>query len=240
MFKKLTVAGVDLSRYGVVISGDGAFDSAERDIETISVEGRNGDLTFDRGRYHNIEVRYPVSIAHKFPENAAGLRAFLGSLRGYQRIEDGYSPHTFRLGCFRGPVEYAVGPLCRTGQATLKFDCKPQRYLTAGEAAFEYCKSSWIVNPTPEIALPLVTVYGSGPGEFSIGGTTVQILSLDDQITLDCEIMNAYRQVGDSPAENRNSAIYAPEFPVLSPGANTISWTGDIERIRITPRWWTL
>ena len=240
MFKKLKVAGVDLSQYGIVISGDGAFNAAERDVEVISVAGRNGDLTIDNGRYHNIEVRYPVSIAHNFHENAAKLRAFLGSLRGYQRIEDGYSPLTYRLGCFRGTVEYVVGPMCRTGQATLKFDCKPQRYLAAGEFAYEYCESSWIVNPTQEIALPLITVYGSGPGDLSISGNTVQILALEDQITLDSETLNAYRQVGDSPAENRNGNICAPEFPALTPGVNHFSWNGGIERIRIVPRWWTL
>lgn len=240
MFKKLYIDGTDLSEFGVVISGEGTYNSAQRDVEVFSVEGRNGDLVVDKGRYHNVTVKYPISIARKFPENAAALRAFLGSLRGYKRIEDDYHPDYYRLGYFTGPVEYAVGHLSRFGEATLKFNCKPQRFLIDGETAVSFQEPSHLINHTNEIALPLITVYGTGPGEVTVGGVTVDILALEDQIALDCEIQSAYRKMGDAPPENKNGAVAAPTFPSLNPGINAISWTGEITKVEIIPRWWTL
>ena len=240
MRKKLYVAGTDLSAFGIVASGESVYDFPERDVKIVSIPGRNGDLIIDQGRYLNIPVNYPISIARNFPENAEAFRAFLGTLRGYNRIVDGYHPDHYRLGCFTGPVEYAVGTLCRHGEAVLKFTCKPQRFLISGESAQTFRSAGKISNPTAEIALPLITVYGSGAGKVTVGGITVEILELTDQITLDCESMNAYRQVGDAAAENKNGSIHAPDFPALQPGDNAVSWTGGISRVEITPRWWTL
>ena len=205
MRKKLVIAGKDLSEFGVVINGDGAYNSAERDLEIISVEGRNGDLIVDKGRYRNVTVPYPISIARNFRDNAAGLRAFLGGLRGYQRIEDSYHPNHFRMGYFTGPVDYAVGHLCRYGEATLKFICKPQRFLISGEMVHIFRAPSKLYNATCEIAKPLITIYGYGTGTLTVGSITVDILALEDHVTLDCESMNAYRKADGGAVENRNS-----------------------------------
>ena len=240
MLKKLAINGTDLSAFGIVPSGEGLYNVAERDQEIFSVDGRNGDLIIDKGRYRNVLVKYPVSIARDFQANAAALRHFLGSLRGYVRIEDEYHPYAFRIGCLVGSIDFAVGHLHRFGEATLTFNCKPQRFLIAGEIPYEFQNPSRISNHTNEIALPLITVYGNGAGEVSVGGVTVSILSLEDQITLDCENQNAYRQVGDAPPENKNGEIFAPVFPSLNPGNNNVSWTGGITSVEIIPRWWTL
>lgn len=240
MFKKLYINSTDLSEFGVVPSGEETYNAAERDVEIISVEGRNGDLVIDKGRYHNIPVKYPISIARNFPYNAAGLRDFLGSLRGYVRIEDEYHPDYFRMGYVTGSLDFTVGHLHWFGEATLHFNCKPQRFLTDGETGVSFEEPSSIINHTNEIALPLITVYGNGAGELSVGGVTVSILALEDQITLDCEIQNAYRKVGDAPPENKNGEISAPVFPSLNPGVNAVSWIGGISRVEIIPRWWTL
>lgn len=240
MFKKLHIAGSDLSEFGVVPSGEGTYNAAERDLEIFSIEGRNGDLVVDKGRYRNIPVKYPISIVRKFPYNAAALRAFLGGLRGYVRIEDEYHPDYFRMGYLTGSLDFVVGHLHRFGEATLHFNCKPQRFLIDGEVAVPFQEPSILINHTNEIALPLITVCGNGAGELSVGGVTVSILALEDQVTLDCEIQNAYRRVGDAPPENKNGEISAPVFPVLNPGVNAVSWTGGITKVDIIPRWWTL
>lgn len=240
MSKYLVVAGVNLAEFGVVASGEGTFDAAARDVEVVPVAGRNGDLMRDMGRYKNITVKYPMSIAKSFILNAAGLREFLSGLVGYQRIEDGYYPECFRLGKFEGPVEFSAGTLCRYGEATLSFNCKPQRFLISGELSLPFMEPGTILNPTNQIALPKIVVYGTGAGEVNINGTTVRIDAITDPIILDCEIENAYSEVEGSAAVNQNGSIYAPKFPTLSPGTNTVSFSGDITKLEITPRWWTL
>ena len=234
---------VTSERLGIILTEPPQMVVAEREVENIGIPGRSGDLTIDKGRYRNVRIPYRCAIIPKEGEELRqAITCALPMIRkstGYARLENSFHESTYRLARIVNGV--TVDSLVeKAGRFTLEFDCKPQRYLKSGDFAFEFCEASWIVNPTQEIAQPLITVYGSGPGELSIGGTTVQILALQDQITLDSEIMNAYRQVGDSPAESRNSDIYAPEFPTLAPGVNHFSWSGGIERIRIVPRWWTL
>lgn len=216
---------------------------AERDVEIISVAGRSGDIIKDNGRYKNISISYACAI---FPDNGQTLREAviavvrnLRSVAGYQWLEDTYNPGYFRRARLLGGL--SVGSIVeKAGEFTLTFDCKPQRYLIDGEEVISFAAPAGLYNQTNEIAQPLITVYGTGPGVLTVGGTTVEILVLEDQVTLDCEIQNAYRQVGDAAAENKNGEIYAPDFPDLAPGDNIISWSGGITHVEIIPRWWTL
>ena len=126
--------GVDLADFGVTLSGTGTYNAPERDVTSISVPGRNGDILIDNGRYFNIEVEYPVNIELGLPDKVPALRAFLMSHKGYFRLEDSYHPDEFRLAQFAGPFEInPTGSHNRYGRMVLTFNCKPQRFLKAGE-----------------------------------------------------------------------------------------------------------
>lgn len=126
--------GVDLADFGVTLSGTGTYNAPERDVTSISVPGRNGDILIDNGRYFNIEVEYPVNIELGLPDKVPALRAFLMSHKGYFRLEDSYHPDEFRLAQYAGPFEInPTGSHNRYGRMVLTFNCKPQRYLKAGE-----------------------------------------------------------------------------------------------------------
>ena len=80
--------------------------------------------------------------------------------------------------------------------------------------------------------------YGGYTMYFAINNYVRDMNTFED-ITLDCEDMDAYR-VADGLLVNCNGLIYAPEFPVLQPGENVVSWSGGIDHVEIIPRWWTL
>ena len=227
------------TEFGMVASGSGTYNAPERDVEFISVEGRNGDLTIDKGRYKNIPISYPVAISKDFEKNAAAARAWLSPKVGYKRLEDDYHPGSYRMAVFAGPVDFDVKFRCSSGEATLKFYCKPQRYLYSGEHLVTYYSGGTIYNPTTEYALPIIMAYGSGAGIVTIGTASVEIIDMADVLILDCETMNAYRKVGDGASENKNNTISAPEFPQLAPGKNVVRFSGGITRVEIIPRWWT-
>lgn len=238
--KRFFFDGQSSSDYGMIISGAGTFNAPQRDVEIVSVPGRNGDLIIDNGRYLNTTVTYPVSIFRDFPDKASAARSWLMSQSGYRRLEDDYHPDHFRLAAFNGPMDFDVKLMNRIGEATLKFNCKPQRFLKSGEHPVVVTRGMYLYNPTAFSALPLITVYGSGGGALIVGGVTVTIKELTDQLTLDCELQDAYRHVGDGAPENKNGCIYAPKFPVLQPGDNQILFYGDITGATIIPRWWEL
>ena len=238
-----TLGGVSSKEYGIIMTAPPVQVIPERDVEIISVAGRSGDLIKDNGRYKNVPLSYSCAIlpleGKTFRETVDAAIQALRVAAGYRRLEDTYNPNRFRFARISSTVSVS-SIVEQAGEFTLTFDCKPQRFLLSGETAQTFTSSGKISNPTAEIALPLITVYGSGAGKVSVGGITVEILELSDRITLDCEAMNAYRQVDDAAAENKNSSIRAPEFPALQPGDNAVSWTGGISRVEIAPRWWTL
>ena len=204
---------------------------------TVSVPGRNGDLLYEEGAYENYMQPYDIYISAektKLPAAAKAVAEWLYAPSGYQKLTDGYEPDVFRLAFFTGPADIE-NILNMFGRATIEFNCKPQRFLISGEEETRYFSSTTIKNPTAFAALPLITVYGSGEGALNVAGTVVNFNSIDESIVLDCETENAFKGV-----TNLNNTISAPEFPKLYAGENAISWSGGIESIRITPRWWTL
>ena len=129
--------GIDAQASGVLISGEGTFDSPERVYEMVEVPGRNGAVAIDQGRFSNIEVTYPAAIwadtQAAFRSKLAAFRSAMASRIGYKRLEDTYHPDEYRLGIFRGAVEVEPDGYNTAGAFELIFDCKPQRFLKSGE-----------------------------------------------------------------------------------------------------------
>ena len=229
--------------YDVILTRPPSRIIAERDVEVISVAGRSGDLIQDNGRYKNVPLTYDCAVIPKngklFREAAEDIVSMLGSVSGYARLENSFYTESYRMARVSKQID-VESIVEKAGKFSINFDCKPQRFLVEGETPVEFSAPSTITNPTLFSAKPLIMVYGTGAGTLTVGDTTVEINTLEDQIALDCEIQDAYRQVGESAAENMNSCIYAPEFPELAPGENVVSWDGDITSVTITPRWWTL
>lgn len=134
--------------------------------------------------------------------------------------------------------------LCRL-VTPLEYQLTPQEIHTlagqnyvwsdAGAVEGEYITPSTIENPTRFESQPLIRVYGTGI--LGVNGDSVVISQADQYTDIDCELMDAYKGL-----ENRNQYVTLTNynFPVLKPGTNYISLGGNITRVEITPRWWTI
>lgn len=215
--------------------------SAKRKRTTVSVPGRNGDLHYSEDAYSNYTQPYECYFHGDVPtpEQAHTIKAWLMASQGYLRLEDSYDPQHYRMATFIGPVDVA-NHINEFGRCTVSFDCAPQCFLKSGERPIVASLGMYLHNPTAFPSLPLITVYGSGGGVLIAGNTTVNIKELTDQITLDCEVEDAYRILADGTRENKNSCIHAPKFPALPPGDSQIVFTGGITGVTIVPRWWEL
>ena len=58
----LTVDGVNLSTYGVYISGEGTYGAPQKEFTEYEVPAKNGSDISGVTRLTNIEVRYPAFI----------------------------------------------------------------------------------------------------------------------------------------------------------------------------------
>lgn len=228
--------GKSSADYGLTIDGSGAYNAPERDVESLEIPGRNGSLTVDNGRWKNTSVSYKVGLyGPDAPLRMDAIREWLLTADGYRRLEDSYHPESYRMARYSGNVEWDVNLLARCGEVTLEFDCWPQRFLKIGEEPVTVQNGAKLCNPTLCAALPLLDITLTGAAKIQVGGVQMSISGYAGQMLVDCELQDAYKE-----GVNLNRYIDAPQFPALAAGSTQISWTGGIERLIITPRWWTL
>lgn len=233
-YEYLTYNGKSSRDFEVWISGNGTFDAPERDVESVSVPGRNGDLHIDNGRFKNIAITYPAFITKNFRHNFDAFKAYMLSQRGYKRLMDSYNPEYYRLAAYKNAISPDMAPLNRAGSFEIVFDCDPRRFLVAGEKSVRFTAAGSMRNPTLYDAKPLIRAYGTG--YFIIAGIRITITSANSYTDIDCELQEAYK---GSTSCNNNITLNNGEFPALKSGKNTISMSG-ISRLEITPRWWTV
>lgn len=256
-FHDIFFNGKSLADFGVHCSGDGVFNSPEKDFETVEVPGRNGDLHIFNERFKNVDLTYKAFIVgDDYPSNygdsfyddarsdkAIDFRARMRSLRawlmyqnGYCRLEDTYHPDEYRKALFKGPLETEAVYL-QAGEFDLTFNCMPQRFLKSGEFATTYTDDAILFNPTLFESRPFVRVYGKG--SLTIGDRTITVLSTYNKsyIDIDCDIQDAYY---DSTNCNKYITLVDGEFFRLEPGDNSITLGSGITKIELTPRWWTI
>ena len=185
IYKALKFDGVSSRTYGVYITGEAVYNAPERDVEMVTIPGRNGTYALDRGRFENIEVSYPAGIfadtEADFRQAISEFRNFLCSRKGYVRLQDEYNPDEYRMAVYKSGLDVDPAQL-RAGEFDLTFDCKPQRFLTSGETAVSVESGDTLTNPTLFESGPLFAV--TGDGTIRIGTDPNHISEYDYSITL--------------------------------------------------------
>lgn len=165
-YKSLTFDNKTSREFGVYITGEAVYNAPEREVEMISIPGRNGAFALDKGRFENVPVTYPAGIfADNETDFAAAIsdfRNYLCSRKGYCRLTDDYNPNEYRMAVYKSGLEVDPAQL-RAGEFEITFDCKPQRWLTSGETKQTIANSGdTITNPTLFESRPLLEVEGYG------------------------------------------------------------------------------
>lgn len=164
-YKTFTFDGVSSSAYGVYLTGEGVFNAPERDVEMVEVYGRNGDFALDHGRFKNITVTYKAGMfgtdESNFATKISNFRNWLCSKKGYCRLSDDYNPNEYRMAVYSAGLNVDHDFLI-AGEFEIKFECKPQRWLTSGETATAVANNGTLTNPTLFDSSPLLAVKGYG------------------------------------------------------------------------------
>ena len=88
-----------------------------------------------------------------------------------------------------------------------------------------------LVNPGSAYSEPVIVVNGSGDITLIINGEFIELTDIEGGITLNSEILEAYH------ADTLMNEHMDGEFPLLKPGNNLISWSGDVTSLVIQPNW---
>ena len=172
-----TFGGVTSSTYGIYVSGEALFNAPKRDAEIIQIPGRDGDFVLDKGSFENIEVTYRVFNQEKdltdFRTKLSNLRSALCSKTGYQRLTDTFHPDEYRMAAFIDGIEINPVKYNTASEFEIKFNCKPQRFLTSGETAVSVASGGKVTNPTLFDAKPQLQVWGSG--DIDLSGNVINV-----------------------------------------------------------------
>ena len=227
--------GIDARSAGIQLQAPIEFSEAVPVVEAQTIPGRNGDLIWETGSYENRSGSASCFCLQKDVEKAIGSAGrFLMGKKGYRRLETSDDPDHYWLARVENSPQIAMR-LRTLAPFEIGFDCKPQRFVKAGENSVVFTENGSLFNQYGQIALPFITLYGQGAGRLTIGDCVVDVKALDDVLYLDSDTQNAYNDNG-----NQNLNINAPVFPVLEDGEIPIAFSGGIERVEIIPRWWEL
>ena len=123
-----------------------------------------------------------------------------------------------------------------TGVSVSVLDGINNIWADTGDVTVEYgADPNKLANPTQQTARPLIRVFGYGT--LTVGSDVITIASNNyDHIDIDAEIMDCF-----CGSTNCNSLVSfsTHEFPVLPPGVTTITYSGNITKVQVEPRWWT-
>ncbi len=224
--------------FGLVIAQKNSYIGAQRDVTYTSVPGRDGDLIIDNGRYKNTNVKYKLSLINRKPYNFGDLsrliKVWLLAEQGYFKLWDLYDERYFRLASYSNEANIEQ-ELKQVGTLSLTFNAKPFKYSFEGQKPVIIDKPQALYNAEAFPSKPYIKITGSGDITLNINNDKFDFKGVDEFIEIDSEIMNAFK--GTEP---QNGKMSADGFPALYSGDNNISWSGDVERLEIIPRWCSL
>ena len=219
----------DCRQYGIHVSEQPPITiPAERTTQT-NVPGRPGSLTQVEGDdvYDDLILTATCFITDpvQIPAIAAWLKGS-GKVTFANRTGGYYKARIVN----QIPFEKVLrgNPHCTF---IVNFRCFPFWYQENVEDMVITASGTMITNPGSVYAEPVITVYGSGSITLMIGTTIVELEDISGSVVLDSVLQEAYQ--GNSLMNDHMTG----EFPVLKPGANGVSWTGDVTRVLIKPNW---
>lgn len=204
--------------------------SAAREQYFTHIPGKLGDLLDVTNGFNNYDDQYVLA---SLPDASPVAIIDWVSQPGYQKLIDSIEPEYYRKASYNGEKE--IAPLLqKVCSINASFNCKPQRFRVNGDIVKIMTTSGPIVNPENHESLPYIKITGTGDITLQINDQTVLLQGIGDYIEIDSELQSAYRGT-----QLMNNHLFSP-FPVLNIGTNQISWTGNVSKVEIIPRWWTL
>ena len=231
-------AGTSNKDVGMVIEHYPSVILPERDQVIQEVPGRNGSIVLANGSFKNYEQQYSAFLDAKY---IGGLGQVMPKVmdwllghEGYQRLEDSYFPDFYRMAFYSGGTSF-INMFNDYGEGTLTFNCAPEKYYKSGEWPIIISKNQVLLNPSSFAAYPLIMVTGSGSGTLTFNNNSMTISNIGTSVTIDTKLHKAY-----NGTTSRNNTITGNYEDMRLGKSTTITWSGGITGVEITPRWWTI
>lgn len=202
----------------------------ERNVDFIPIPGRSGSLTIDYKTYNDSTIAINCFLRNQenYQEQFKLIKQWLSSGKGDLIFSD--EPSLKYIAFCVNKIDFTQ-PYVNFGEFAIVFECKPFKYLVNNNL-ITMIASGTIFNPGTVNSKPVIKIYGSGDITLNINGNAISLGGIIDYVTINTDLQDCYKDA--DPIWNNHMA---GEFPELTPGANSISWTGNATKIEITPNW---
>ncbi|STB59701.1 distal tail protein Dit [Clostridium perfringens] len=201
---------------------------ANKNINVINRVGADGDLYEDLGGRKDIIIPVECNFVADNPKTI-----FRRVKHWLNNIEDNKLIFTDDPGWFYKVVNVEIGQMevkfKRKGEFTINFTCRGWQYSLDGDEFLEIENNTMLYNEYDK-AKPLIYVEGNGEITITINNNKFKVM-VKDYLYIDSELEIAYREKTDC------LNIETGDYPVLTYGENNISFTGNVNKVEIKPRW---
>ena len=233
------INGKDSRDFGIYLIDGNIFDYPKREIEYLTVPGRSGSLTIDKGRWENIDITYTFAAYDNAVSRLNAWKEYLLAALGYTRIETSVEPEIYRKGILKSATSPQLSMMGGGGTIEVTYNCMPQKWLKENDGVDEeitLTNNMYINNPTNFDAKPLLylkagqvgatvsflnNLYDKTDDDYYLIAESILKVNTTDRIWIDCETCdafyddtnyNAYVELVDDPYNP--SAVQ--DFPVIS------------------------
>lgn len=204
--------------------------TAEQDVNSVEIRGRHGSLT---KKYAYKDIEYPLTF--NFLEDVSFKRAFRKAkvvIFNAKKLFFEDDPDVYyKIKSLT--IEDAGNEILEFGQFTVNFILDPFQY-EINNPVQTITDRTVITNEGYE-SEPIMTVHCAGNGKVYVNDIPITIQNINGTITIDSEMMNAYRKENGLITNLNNHMI--GDFPVLEHGDNIIDFDGDISKIELIKNW---
>lgn len=209
---------------GILVNEPPLITKINRDINKIVIPGRDGFLTEDLETYAGTVKSCECTLL-----DIADVDKVLAWLDGSGEVIFSNQPDRKYQASIMNQI-----PFNRIMRQWYKFivifECQPFG-LAIDSQPITLISGGSIYNGGTYKSKPVIKVNGSGTINLSINGKTIKLTNVSSYVTIDSVLMDCYR---DTALKNSDMT---GDFPELEVGNNTISWSGSVTSIVITPNW---
>lgn len=217
---------------GLKVAKDVMLSSPARAVESVAVDGRDGTLTLDRGRYDNVDWNIPVILLNNedIEQRLTDITDWLlTDVRFHDFLWDSDPDFVYRAMCHQ---QYNVQRLLRTvGKTIINFKMHQIKYLHTALTERAITNNTNVQNPYNIHAKPRFRILGGGHITIGVRNTQLVLRGIAGGCIVDSESQTITSLDGRITLFDR---MYS-SFPVLQPGNNVITFPNNIQ-VFITPR----
>lgn len=215
--------GIDSSDYLIINKLPSIF-KAQKDVEKIEVQGRDGFLTQDNGNYKSIIKTVECTI-----KDLKQIDFICNWLTGSGDVIFSNESDKKYKATIINQIEFKR-VFVNFHSFIIQFECQPHKYSISNNKITLTTSGTKIYNKGAD-SRPIFKIFGTGNIDLTVNSNVIHLTNVVDYVAIDSDLMDCYK---DTVLKNN---YMNGEFPILVNGVNTISWTGTVTKIEVTPNW---